>query len=598
MARATPPTDDPLAALAATVDALGRSLQALERRVAALERSAPSAPAALAGVEPPPHPLPASVASPVGSAAAAPPPATSATATLVPAPDLTRLLTLTGRTLIIFGGGYLLRALTAAGVLAEEVGVLLAFLYALSWLALADRVGARRDTTSAAFLGATAVLLGLPLLWETTVRFRYLGPAACGLAVAALTAAALAVAWRRRLHGLAWAVTLAVPVAALALIAGTRVATPFGADLVLLGLAGIFLCYDREWRGLGWTSALLGDLGALVVLPAVFAQGREPLPALAVGLALCLGYLLSFLDLARRREIGVFVVVQAPFAAFVGYGGAALVAMRVGALAQTLVGVVGVLLAAAAYWIAFVLTPRERRRTLLLASALAVAFTLAGSAILLPPGARAYAWSALAAVSGWQAVRRRRVTLALHGAVYALAAGAASGLLTAAAYAFAAPADKAWPPVGLAALVALAAAALVCTLPVPRPAPFWKPYAELTRTLQLTVLVWGAAAVALHLLLPLVPPLAGAPPGTRDPAILATLRTAVITTAALLLGWLGRSARFREARRLVYPALLLAVLKLVIEDARVGRPATLFVCLALCGVALIVAPRLRRRGSL
>jgi hypothetical protein len=44
---------------------------------------------------------------------------------------------------------------------------------------------------------------------------------------------------------------------------------------------------------------------------------------------------------------------------------------------------------------------------------------------------------------------------------------------------------------------------------------------------------------------------------------------------------------------------LLAIggLKLVTEDLREGRPATLFVSLVLYGGALIAAPRLMRRGD-
>jgi hypothetical protein len=142
------------------------------------------------------------------------------------------------------------------------------------------------------------------------------------------------------------------------------------------------------------------------------------------------------------------------------------------------------------------------------------------------------------------------------------------------------------------------AAALLCALPVPRPAPYWRPYAELTRTLQLVVFIWGAAGAALELLLPLVPTVAGADGGAlRDPGLLATLRTGVLAAAAVLLGWSARFGRFAEARRLVYPALVLAAVKLLAEDVRVGRPATLVLSLALCGAAFILAPRLGRQAE-
>jgi len=215
-------------------------------------------------------------------------------------------------------------------------------------------------------------------------------------------------------------------------------------------------------------------------------------------------------------------------------------------------------------------------------------FALYGAA--LPAPFPAVAWSGLAALAGWQAVRRSRVTLSLHGAFYSLAAAAGSGLLTAAIYAFAAPAGTPWPPLAPAAFLALAAAAVVCALPVPHPAPFWKPYEGLTRVLQIAVFLWGAAGTLLYLLAPALD-------GSGDPGLLATVRTMVLTAVALLLGWAARWERFREAAWLVYPTLLLAVVKLAIEDFPHGRPATLFVALALCGLAFIFAPRLARRAA-
>jgi hypothetical protein len=58
---------------------------------------------------------------------------------------------------------------------------------------------------------------------------------------------------------------------------------------------------------------------------------------------------------------------------------------------------------------------------------------------------------------------------------------------------------------------------------------------------------------------------------------------------------MGRHARFREWGWLVYPLLVGIGLKLVTQDYKHSRPATLFIALDLYGAALIVAPRLRRR---
>jgi hypothetical protein len=69
------------------------------------------------------------------------------------------------------------------------------------------------------------------------------------------------------------------------------------------------------------------------------------------------------------------------------------------------------------------------------------------------------------------------------------------------------------------------------------------------------------------------------------------------TPAMLVVAGVGRHARFREWDWLVYPLLVGIGVKVVAQDFMHGRPATLFVALALYGAALIMAPRVRRRQA-
>jgi len=584
MTHSVSPEEDRFTALASRVEELAQSVEALQGRLSILEQGGT---------------LPAALPASVPALQAVEPHSDEVDQEALPSgADVARVLGLVGRTLIIFGGAFLLRAVTAAGHLPQGAGVAAAFLYALLWLYLADRPAGRRAAPSAAlsaaFHGVTAVLIGLPLIWETTTRFQYLGPTASGAVLSLFVAAAAGVAWRRGLQSLAWFVGLGTPVAALFLLSGTKEAAPFSFALVLLGVAGLALYELRGWSGVGWWMGLMGPFGAFLAVFTALAQKRGGEPAaLAIGLLLALAYLagLVLATLVRKREVRLFDAVQSGLAVLVGFGGAAFAARALGGGAAALVGGLALLLAAAGYWAAFRIVERAQRRKLLLYSTLGLVFALAGSGLLLPAPARAVAWSAAAGLAGWQSVRRSRVTLSLHGAVYSLAAAAASGLLTAAVYAFAAPAGTPWPGLAPVAFLALAAAAAVCALPVPHPAPFWKPYEGLTRVLQIAVFLWGAAGVGLHLLAPLL----GEEP--VDAGLLATVRTAVLTAVALLLGWAARWPRFREAGWLVYPTLLLAAVKLLAEDFPQGRPATLFVALALCGLAFIFAPRMARRGE-
>ncbi|RPH53724.1 hypothetical protein EHM82_07950, partial [bacterium] len=358
------PQEDRLSVLEGRVEDLTRSLEGLQQRMVLLEERGAAPSPALVRLEPAPA---------------------IEEEEIVSASDLTRVLGFTGRTLIVFGGAYLLRALTAAEYLPEVAGVLLAFFYALTWLSLADRAGAKGAALSAAFHGATGVLIGLPLLWETTARFHYLEPAASGLAVALFVAAALTVAWRQRLQGLAWIVGLATPATVLMLLGATKAPVPFGFALVLLGLGGLAFYYGRGWHGLGWWLGVMGQAGGALAVFGALAQGKDLWTALAVGLLLGLSFLAVFVvrTLVRGGEVEVFEIVQSCLAVLVGYGGGVLLAQRLGGGAVALMGFLGMLLAMAAYWAAFRVIPRERRRKLLLSSSLALAFTLAGSGLLL-----------------------------------------------------------------------------------------------------------------------------------------------------------------------------------------------------------------------
>ena len=258
--------DDRPSGLDLQVAELSRSVADLEARLAVLEGRAPL-PAGPAFYVSSPDPV---LAAPVSES------------------DLALGAGLVGRTLLALGGAYLLRALTAAGILPQAVGVLLALLYALVWLTLADRAGRLGRTASAGFHGATAVLIGFPLLWEATARFHYLGPAASGAAVGIFAALGFAVAWRRRLPVLGWLVGAGAALAAFALISATQSWVPFEIDLFLVGVAGIALAYQRGWHGLGWALGLVAHLAVAVMLLAVLVGGRGPSREAAVGLGLAL----------------------------------------------------------------------------------------------------------------------------------------------------------------------------------------------------------------------------------------------------------------------------------------------------------------------
>jgi hypothetical protein len=118
--------------------------------------------------------------------------------------------------------------------------------------------------------------------------------------------------------------------------------------------------------------------------------------------------------------------------------------------------------------------------------------------------------------------------------------------------------------------------------------------ASALRLVIILVFFAAAAACVTGYVAPLVGGLAD---GSVAKGVLATVTTVVLATATLLVAWIGRQGRFREWSWLVYPLLIGIGLKMVGQDFKYSRPATLFIAMALYGTALIVAPRLRRGGG-
>ena len=141
-------------------------------------------------------------------------PTDSALAAFLPhaRPDAIAWLTLAGRTLMVLGGAYLLRAITESGRLPASAGVVIGLGFALVWLGAADRAGVHGDRKlSGGFHGLTAVLIGMPLLLEASTRFRFLSPEVGAVALTVLTLLTLSVAWHGRLQSVAGVAVTTVP---------------------------------------------------------------------------------------------------------------------------------------------------------------------------------------------------------------------------------------------------------------------------------------------------------------------------------------------------------------------------------------------------
>ncbi|HET7694472.1 MAG TPA: hypothetical protein VFK57_02090 [Vicinamibacterales bacterium] len=549
-------------------------LTAIERRLDRLEAREPVAAGRAAGA--PDQAVPRVAAHPPGGM-----------------PDVGSLVALLGRTLLVLAGAFLLRALTESGPLDAGLGVLLGLAFAASWIAMADRAGGHARSASATFHGLAFVLIAFPLLFEATTRYHFLGAAPAAVALSACTALALAVSWRRRLHGLAWVATMGGMATATALVVSTAQLGPFALFLVLLGVATLWLGYVLDWTLLRWPAALLADL-AILILSLRAVAGAADTPAIGFGaqILLLVAYLGSFAarTLVLNRDVIPFEVAQSIGVAGAGLGGAVYLTRMVGSGGLPL-GAAILLLAASCYAAAAVFVERResRRRNYLFYTSAGLVLAVVGGAIEVSPASVGPVYAVFGVIAAWAGRLSRRVTYRAHAAVYLTAAVVTTGLLPHVLYGLGLPfVPEGRPSVAMLAVLVLCGAAM-WGLGLEAAANAHSDERRLPRLLVLVLLLGGVLGVTVGWILP------PSSPGAPSPGLVATVRTALLVAAILTLALADRFWSVVEGAWLVYPLLLLTGLKFLLEDFRAGQPATLFVGFALYGLALIAGPRLRRR---
>jgi len=151
-----------------------------------------------------------------------------------------------------------------------------------------------------------------------------------------------------------------------------------------------------------------------------------------------------------------------------------------------------------------------------------------------------------------------------------------------------------WPPfIPWHVIIALTTVACLF-IPVAQKSERWGVAAGLPQLIVLALSVWEVGGLMVVYLATLVASTSEAEPNL---AVLAALRTAVLSASSVTLALSSRYRRWPEARWLVYPVLILVGIKLFVEDFPNGQPATLFVALAFVGGALLLVAKLLQRDE-
>jgi hypothetical protein len=298
--------------------------------------------------------------------------------------------------------------------------------------------------------------------------------------------------------------------------------------------------------------------------------------------------------LVQAHELTPFAIFQTLVVCLVGFEGALLVAsepVRAGIAIAALAG--GAVLHV-------VLSRRSEQRFGQGAasgyfSTLATFLAAEGVRVLLPAPIYPVVWALAGVVVAMLALSRKRPLFQAHAALLSAASTVPSGLLLAALASLTFGATARWPehtPATWIVLVLVACTAFLAYRGAPLEGPDQLAKAARLSALVIALLVIGGLGTGL-----LAGVVAHAPAADADPGRLAVVRTGVLAVAALLLAARRATGGRVELSRLSAAVLLLAGLKLVAEDLRVGTAGSLVFSLVLYGTALIVAPALTRRAG-
>ena len=480
--------------------------------------------------------------------------------------------TLLGRSCLVLGGAFLIRALTDGRILPGGPGVALGIAFAAAWIFFSHRAAARGAPLSASVHAVVAALISYPLILESTTRLGVMSTPIAALTLVGFTGLLLMAAWRDRVSWLAWVGVLSCLVTTVVLLRATPGRTEFIGVLLVLAAASFFWLGER-WPALRWAPAVVLDLAVLRAVTTSTPPVLVPSLALA-GLSLAL--VLSRTSLGQR-PVGAFEAVQAVLGLVIGIAGALRASRDAGVGADAVAAGV---LAASLLTIGFGgwVVPRRGNRDLdfLFYAAVSLGLLSSAVAILTTGTVRAVLWSVFAIVAVVLGRRRHPVSLWSLAVLLAVGSALGSGLIAGGVNH------------GSVAVLGLILAAYLVTVP-PLPSSLSSRTWALFRLPPAVLLLLGSAGLAALLL-------QVSRGYTEDSARLATARTVVAVAIALTLGLFRRRHERPELTWVAWIALALGGVELLLVGLPNGRPSTLLVSFVLFGAGLILVPRLAPLG--
>lgn len=562
--------------LSDAVERLTQGMEALERRVAALETSERAAPAAAAL-----------------TAATLHTPALQGPERLSSGGS-SGIFAALGKAMLGIAGAYLLRAAVESGAVPRWPAIAVSIAYALVWLIPATRGPAKAWFASAVWAGTSALIL-IPMLWELTLRFRFLPSAGGAVILTVFVVAASALAWKHHFAAVAGIAEAAASLAAVVLAVASRDLTPFLFALLAMAIVSEAAAAGHRSLRVRPVVAAAADVAVFAMIWIYSGPASSHAEYAAVGVPLLLVFAPALLciygasaaaqTLLLRRGISFFETAQALVAALLtvwavfdfwpGHGAVVL-------------GVLCLLASAGGYAVAFAWFERmHARRNYHVYATGSLALLLAGCFLSLPAGWLALSTGLAAVAFVGVGKRTAHDTLRFHGLALLAAAAFSSGLFVYIGRAMvgASPAGPGW-------IVSLVCAAAILCYGGVLGSGLDDGWGQMLRLL-FAGLAFGASAALLIWMLVRITAL-GVAPGAEHVAV---IRTLVGCGAAFALAWSGSRWQRRELVWLAWVVLAFTACKLLFEDLRHGHLGFTAASIFLYAVTLLLISNLLRRGA-
>jgi hypothetical protein len=499
-----------------------------------------------------------------------------------------------GKALLGMAGAYVLRAVSESGSFPKLATAALAIAYAAMWLIAAVWVPVTERFASTTYASTSALILA-PMLWELTLRFRVLSPAAAAGILSAFLLAAYLLAWRRNLTPVVWVANITTAITAIALLIATRDMVPFIAVLLLMALFSEYSAECSRWLGVRLLAAIAADfcIWVLIFIYASPDTARPDYPPLstsallvpALVLFLIYGTHVALRTVMHRLQITHFETFQAVIVFLL----AADDILHFGPTkAITLFALSCIALSAAGYVTVYVrFSGMAEHRNYQVFVFWSAALLLLGSFLCVNPLWLPSLLVAVAVIATSEAVRTSRLTLAFQGFAFLLAGALASGWLPYVAHALAGAFPA--PPIGTIWLVA--ASAILCyTIGGQFQGTHWEH--RLFQVLSATLAISSLATVLVSAMVWITATVIT--PGASHVAV---IRTLAGCSLALALARLGPLIRRTELVWIAYATLACVAAKLLFEDLRQGHPEFIAASIAVYAITLLLVPRVVRRAA-